>query len=211
MMILDLRWLGAAAALLTLTLSGCATLSEEECRVADWRAIGYEDGASGHDAARLKKHREACAEYGIQISFTEYHNGRDLGLREEYCTPRRGYEVGIGGLSYGGVCPQELEEGFLDGYVYGREVYTAQSAVNTKRRAIESMHTHVHNIEAEILQKEEALIADGLTRTQREQIQNEIKELEAEMVELERDMVAAEAELGDWQYRLDGLRARSPY
>ena len=41
-----MRWM-LLAVLLT-ALGGCAGMGADECRTADWRAIGYEDGVQGH-------------------------------------------------------------------------------------------------------------------------------------------------------------------
>ena len=35
------------ASLITLALSGCATMNEQQCLVSDWRSVGFEDGARG--------------------------------------------------------------------------------------------------------------------------------------------------------------------
>lgn len=37
-------------------LSGCATLSKEECMVGDWQTIGYNDGVAGYHSERLTSH-----------------------------------------------------------------------------------------------------------------------------------------------------------
>ena len=49
-------------------LSGCATMSGDECLTSDWNAIGYEDGARGYTADRIGKHRKACAKHGVSRS-----------------------------------------------------------------------------------------------------------------------------------------------
>ena len=40
---------------LVLMLGGCAGLAVDlaQCRTADWRAIGYEDGSQGRSASRI--------------------------------------------------------------------------------------------------------------------------------------------------------------
>ncbi len=70
----------APAVVMLMLASGCATMSEEECLVADWHAIGYEDGAAGLQVAQLGKRREACAEYGVRPDTAAYRAGRDEGL-----------------------------------------------------------------------------------------------------------------------------------
>ena len=51
------------------SLSGCATMSGDECMTSDWSAIGYEDGANVHTTERLAKHRKACAKHGVTPDF----------------------------------------------------------------------------------------------------------------------------------------------
>ncbi len=48
-----------------LWLSGCSTLSEQQCRLGDWYGLGYQDGQAGRTQARLANYHQDCAEYGI--------------------------------------------------------------------------------------------------------------------------------------------------
>ena len=106
----------ALIALLTLSvglyISGCATLNKDECRTADWRAIGYEDGSRGYHPSRIGQHREACAEYGVRPDMDAYRSGHAEGVRV-YCKPHTGYRLGLRGTSYNDICPADLEEHFL--------------------------------------------------------------------------------------------------
>ena len=65
-------------------LTGCATLNEQECRMANWRDIGVSDGRTGQPASRVETHRKACASYGILLQEQQYLAGREEGL-QEYC------------------------------------------------------------------------------------------------------------------------------
>ena len=75
------------------SLSGCATMSSDECMASDWSAIGYEDGSRGFATNRFGQHRKACAKHGVTPDFSAYQNGRDQGL-VEFCQPHRGFSVG---------------------------------------------------------------------------------------------------------------------
>ncbi|MFB3107496.1 MAG: DUF2799 domain-containing protein, partial [Pseudomonadales bacterium] len=108
---LNLIWI----ALVFTGLSGCATMSGDECVTSDWTTIGYEDGVRGHTADRIGQHRKACAKHGVTPDFAAYQSGRDLGL-VEYCQPSRGFSVGSNGGRYNGVCSVNLEGDFLDAY-----------------------------------------------------------------------------------------------
>lgn len=113
--------LRASAALLLLTLSACATMDRDECLTVDWRTVGFEDGVAGHSGDRIGQHRKACAEYGVTPDLTAYQAGRDEGLHE-YCVPANGFRLGSQGGSYGGVCPTDVEVGFIDAYQSGRQL-----------------------------------------------------------------------------------------
>ena len=130
------------AAAAVLVMSGCATMSGEECMTTDWSAIGYEDGSRGYTTERFSKHRKACAKHGITADFQAYQAGRDQGL-VEYCQPGRGFDVGVNGGRYYGVCSVELERDFLEAYNAGYHLYTlranvsrATASINAKEREI---------------------------------------------------------------------------
>lgn len=46
-------------------LAGCASMSESECRVADWGRVGYTDGARGDSESRVAAYTEDCGKIGI--------------------------------------------------------------------------------------------------------------------------------------------------
>ena len=118
-------------------LSGCASMSSDECVASDWSAIGYEDGSRGYTTDRFGQHRQACAKHGITADFSAYQSGRDQGL-VEFCQPHRGFSVGANGGSYNGVCSVNLEADFVDAYNAGHQLYTLRSNVNRANSAIHS-------------------------------------------------------------------------
>lgn len=112
-----------------LLLSGCASMSPEECMTAQWHEQGMRDGQNGYPRSRAAEHQEACSKVGMQIDMVQYQAGRDIGIRH-YCTPENAIEQGRIGRSYQNSCPPELEPQFLDNYRSGYRVYTAQQQVN---------------------------------------------------------------------------------
>ena len=114
----------------SLVLGGCATMSGDECRVSDWRSIGYEDGVKGYSGDRIGSHRKACAKHGVTPDMQEYQAGRAEGLKE-FCQPQNGFRVGARGGSYSGVCPDDLEDDFFDAYQAGRQLYTLESSLRS--------------------------------------------------------------------------------
>jgi len=99
---------------------GCATLKKEECLTVDWYGIGYEDGTKGYKTSRIAKHRKSCAKYGVLPDLQLYQRGHSEGLRE-YCTPHKGYQLGLHGRSYNDVCQGELAVLFQEAYNIGKD------------------------------------------------------------------------------------------
>jgi hypothetical protein len=77
-------------------LSGCASMSVEDCATADWRALGFGDGAKGETLARTERRSTECAAHGYEIDRTTYDDGRHAGLGQ-YCTTDTGYSLGQAG------------------------------------------------------------------------------------------------------------------
>ena len=192
----------------TFVLSGCATMSGDECLTSDWRAIGYEDGSQGYASSRLGQHRKACAKHGVTPDFQAYQTGRDEGLKE-YCQPQRGYNLGVGGGRYNGVCPSHLEPGFLDAYRTGAQLYTLRSNVNNANYQIGAKQRELDNLDEVVRSKEAALIADDTTVQDRVLILADLKDLserrghlEAEIIALVEDRVIYEQELANYEAML---------
>ena len=118
-----------AAISTTALLTGCASMSPQECQTANWYEQGMRDGIHGEPRSRVEDHREACAKLGIQPDVKKYMAGRDIGIRQ-YCTPDVGMQEGLQGRSYRNSCPPLLEAKFLDRYRVGYRVYQAQQRVN---------------------------------------------------------------------------------
>ncbi|MEL7187442.1 MAG: DUF2799 domain-containing protein [Pseudomonadota bacterium] len=194
-----------APVLSLLFLSGCATMSGDECMTSDWRAIGYEDGLQGYTGDRIGQHRKACAKHGVTPDLTAYTAGREQGL-SEYCQPSRGFHVGANGGSYYGVCAAHYEADFVDAYNAGRHLYILRSNVNRANSAISSKEREIDRIDQSIVDTEVALIADETTADERLVLLLDLKnlaerkgELEAQIRELYDDRARYRAELENYQ------------
>ena len=202
---MDRKWNVIGIALLTLVMSGCATMSGDECMATDWSAVGYEDGARGYTTERFSGHRKACAKHGITADFGAYQSGREQGL-VEYCQPGRGFDVGVNGSRYYGVCPANQEADFLDAYNVGYHLYTLRSNVNRAASAIAAKERDLENVEDAMLHKEAALIDRETTIEQRIILIAELKDLsedtgrlEAEIQDLYEQRAHYQAELDNYQ------------
>ncbi|NYT65432.1 DUF2799 domain-containing protein [Alcaligenaceae bacterium] len=127
-------------------ISGCASMSPEECRTVQWHEQGMRDGQHGQPRSRADQHREACGKVGVSINMQEYEAGRSIGIRR-YCTPENGLEAGRLGRSYQNSCPPELEGRFLDNYRSGYRVYEAQQYVERLDREISSKEQSLRKTE----------------------------------------------------------------
>lgn len=110
---------------LSIALTGCATLSREECNSGDWHKIGLQDGSDGRTEDRFGKHAKACELDRSEVSKAAYLEAREKGLAI-YCTKLRGYREGALGQKYLGVCSPQTSSQFLSGYEFGRSIYLTE-------------------------------------------------------------------------------------
>jgi hypothetical protein len=117
---------GALLAIALAATSGCAPVSKSECQTGDWYDIGVRDGARGYGEERFLENAQACAKHGITADRERWLDGRMQGL-QRYCTPHNAFEVGARNESYGGVCRQFNEDGFMRAYSAGRDLAEARA------------------------------------------------------------------------------------
>jgi len=181
------KWTTLGLSLVILTLSGCASMSSDECAMSDWTAVGYEDGSRGYTTERFSSHRKACAKHGITADFTAYQEGRNQGL-VEFCQPGRGFNLGANGGQYNGVCAADLELEFLDAYRAGHKLYTLRSYVNSANSKIYTKEGELNYIKDEIRDKEAQLISAETTMEQRVLLLADLKDLSERTGELEAEI-----------------------
>ncbi len=163
-----------------IALAGCATLSEEECRYADWHDLGFQDGRQGHPDNRVARHAEACTEYGIRPDADQWRDGWREGITY-FCTPDRGWREGVDGNAYNQVCPPDLEPDFLYGYEPGRDLHRNRQSLQ--------------EVDQRIVEVEDELDADEtMSSERRRELSRELRELQNEARTLERERGVLEAE-----------------
>lgn len=166
----------------TLVLSGCATLSEEECLAADWQTIGFEDGTVGKPIAQIGKHREACADHGVPVDLTAYKEGHAEGMIV-FCQPGSGFELGNRGGRFNDDCPVDLRAEFYAAYEDGYRAYKLRREV---RNSLQDIQRYQQSLEV---------------------ISEQIKKIEANLVSAEGDAGSREQWLGD----LNNLQRQQNY
>jgi hypothetical protein len=202
---MNTKWIVIGTALATLMMSGCASMSGEECVATDWSAVGFEDGARGYTTERFSKHRKACAKHGVTADFSAYQNGRDQGL-VEYCQPGRGYDVGVNGGRYYGVCSVEREADFLDAYNAGYHLYTLRSNVNRATSSISAKERELENVADKMRAKEVALIDRESTTEERVLLLADLKELSERTGQLEAEIQDLYEQRARYQVELDNYQ-----
>jgi len=192
-----------------IALSGCASMSGDECATSDWSVVGYEDGSRGYTTERFSNHRKACAKHGITADFQTYQRGRTDGL-VEFCQPSKGYNLGASGGRYDGVCAVNLEPDFLDAYRAGQQLFTLRSNVSSANSLIDSKRHELEDIERYVVNKEALLIADETSSDDRVRALADLKrhsertgELELEIELLIADRARFERDLQDYKQTVD--------
>ena len=118
-------------------LAGCASMSESECKVADWGRVGQADGVRGEPESRLAAYTEDCAKTGVTPNARAYRSGWDVGIKG-FCTAANGWREGLQGhASKAQVCVgQPGYEGFTRYLNAGVQVYRTQEKIKGNTQEI---------------------------------------------------------------------------
>lgn len=203
---------GCFAGLLTAALlAGCATgMSKDECALADWQTIGYEDGLRGLPAERIGAHRVACAKHQVAPNLAAYTGGRERGLRE-YCQPKNGFRAGLQGASYGNVCSGASEPAFVDGYRYGRQIHDARAELRSTHARLRNAREGLAHTNAAMASVTAELVLPTVPIDRRAWLATELVRLTQERTELigRIDQLAAHSQ--QMAVNVQELERHSPY
>lgn len=122
-------------------LSGCTSMSPEECQVANWQTIGYNDGKAGFDQSPLNDYIKDCGDAGFAVNKEAWQHGQQLG-NKVYCAPENGYRVGVAGETYRGVCANEQ---FVKQYTLGYEVYERKQRLKEIKTELDDIDRQLKN------------------------------------------------------------------
>src|SRR5690606_18771544 len=106
----------------------------------------------------------------------QYRLGYDEGLNV-FCTASSGYNRGLNGHQYKGICPAHLEDDFLDGYVVGQEIYQAVSEVDAIGSRQQSNYKEQQRIEKQLEEHEAELFDKSRSEAQRRETYKETSRL----------------------------------
>lgn len=176
-------------------------MNKDECKLANWELIGYEDGGNGQTQAQIGKHRTACAKHGVAPDLSAYQKGHARGVRA-FCNPNRGFTLGSNGAHYRGMCPKDLEPAFLNAYRAGKRVHVARQQVRVLNNKLNTNKTELKTAKAQLKNKEGLLISPQGSVAQKANLLLEIKDLnqqtgklEAQIRHNEKDLAVARTKL----------------
>lgn len=195
---------------ITLLISACSTMNKNECLNADWRTIGYSDGSRGYKAGRIGDHRSACAEYGVRPSLNAYNTGREQGLGQ-YCTPTTGYNKGLSGHRYNGVCANHNERDFVEALNYGLAIYGEVRTLNKLKNEYRKQEKYIHQLKEELLFKEEQIVRGRLSKVKAVILLNETKEIAEELGKAKSDLRNIDYDINNQQRRVHDMKNQQRY
>jgi hypothetical protein len=162
-------------------LSSCATMSKEECKVANWKDVGFNDGANG-EAVLLADHAKSCSETGVTPDRNLYMQGYTEG-EKNYCTYDNGLSAGEENKYIGDICKKPgLKGPFNDGYLQGKKRYAKQQEVDLKQEELSRLDKKVNDIKSG--KEKGGVAALDLVYRQKEIITKEISLLEQELANI---------------------------
>jgi hypothetical protein len=170
-----------------------------DCAGADWKAIGFQDGAVGARSKQFEQRADACADAGMAPDFAAYEGGRAQGL-ETYCTNDGGFAAGLSGAKYMGVCAPDVESDFLVGFNEGVRLYALRTA---HEKAIDDYDGALADLD-----QHQYLLGVAEKRYAKPSISNEDREHERQEVEhRRREILRLEKALPVMLYGIESARA----
>ncbi len=194
----------ATALLLALTLASCATMSHDECKVADWRDVGLRDGLAGKPLALLSTRTSDCAEAGVRVDGGAYRQGREKGLYS-FCRLENAVPLGLKGGSYEGVCPPQIDSEFRRRVQAGHNVYTLRGEASRLDSRIESQERRLRTLDRDEERKLRDANKEDDRRRIRREIDDERKRIRDELRDLDRNLRRTRGQLRDAEWALDRI------
>ncbi len=188
----------------------CATMKKDECLTVDWYNIGYEDGAKGYQTSRIAQHRKSCSKYGVVPDLQLYQQGRSEGLYD-YCTPHKGYQLGLNGRSYNDVCQGELKDQFQQAFNIGRDIYLFQRNVQNEQRDQDRRKNDINKLDELIKEKEAKLSVECKDPVACRLSLNEIRDLDREKSKLKSMVRSKKYQIEDMQQTLYDMKNQNRY
>jgi hypothetical protein len=186
-------------------LASCATMSPEECKVADWREVGQRDGLNGKPLSQLHDRAEDCGKVGVAINTQAYTVGRNLGLRS-YCRLENAVPLGLAGGSYGGVCPPEIDQVFQQRFQVARSVHDLRNDVRNLDERTVSLERQLREVSHSEEKRLKEAGSDEQRKKVRQSMDDERRRIRGDLSDADRQLRRKRDELRYAEYALGNLR-----
>lgn len=200
------RLIGTAAALLVATLlSGCDTMTPDECKSANWHDVGMRDGLAGRTMSVLDGHAKSCSKAGTSVDAASYAAGRQRGL-QSYCRLENAAPLGLNGGSYAGVCPAPLDFEFRRRHQAGYAVYTLRSQVSGLDSRGERLQRRLRDADKDEWKQLAATDKDDERKRIRREFDERRRDVRNELRDIDRNLQGTRDALRSAEYALDTFR-----
>lgn len=163
-------------------ISGCATMSEEQCRGANWAALGQSDARDG-DMPQFGADRvKSCAEKGVAGNLAEWQRGWEMG-RREVCVPGNAVSWAQRSSDYTpGFCPPDMEPLFMSVYTPARERYRFEKRIRDLQSQIDERSRRLDDLDRQLGRSEnQSRERQADLRARRSSLEREIRNLRDRM------------------------------
>ncbi len=157
-------------------LSGCSSISQQQCDRGDWFDIGFDHGRDGYSLSRGKDIIYECLEYSIRPNLADYQRGHKEGLKD-YCQSENAFQLGLRGERYNGICGTEE---FRIAWQQGYDRYTL-----TQRRY--EINSRLNAIDSQLKNISYRLYTEELGSSQRKELLHQRHRLEHEQDDLRQE------------------------
>jgi hypothetical protein len=151
-------------------LAACASMSDDQCRRADWLEQGRRDGRAGESPYRIDAHAKACGKLGITPDAQRWQAGWREGV-VAYCTPQVAWALGARNGSYEGACRDRDEAMFQRWQRSGQDLFRTRQQRDTNR-------TEINKLEEQLKK--------ASTDEERKVIRDKIRQIDSEQARLRR-------------------------
>ena len=200
------RLFGCLAALLMCALmSGCETMSPDECKLANWSDVGLRDGLAGQPLSLLNDRASDCAKAGSRVDTNLYLAGRDHGL-QSYCRLENAAPLGLGGKGYAGVCPARIDYEFRRRHQAGYAVHDLRNSVSDLDGRSDRLQRKLREADRDEDKQLKATDKDDERKRIRKEFDERRRSIRNELGDLDRALRRTRDELRAAEYTLDNLR-----
>lgn len=194
-----------AVVLLGAALSGCQTMTADECKVANWSDIGLRDGMAGKAMTMLDERSEDCAKAGSRVDTPLYLAGRERGLAS-FCRIENAASLGLGGTTYAGVCPPHIDYEFRRHHQAGYAVYELRERVREQDERSEHVQRKLREADRDEDKQLKAAAKDDDRKRIRREFDDRRRGWRNELSDLDRSQRHARDELRAAESALDRMR-----